>query len=115
MAGRRPEQASAFANRQGKVALLLDKEPLAVAPPSEPASPVAAESPTPAAEPAAKEPKPRRATQELQASELYLNRELSWLEFNRRVLHQARDERVPLSGAGHASPPSSAPTSTNSS
>ena len=30
------------------------------------------------------------------APELYLNRELSWLEFNARVLHEAEDERVPL-------------------
>src|SRR5260221_7704536 len=26
----------------------------------------------------------------------YLNRDLSWLEFNRRVLHEAMDERTPL-------------------
>jgi len=29
-------------------------------------------------------------------SALYFNRELSWLDFNWRVLHQARDKRVPL-------------------
>lgn len=33
---------------------------------------------------------------DLKASELYINRELSLLEFNRRVLEQAKDERVPL-------------------
>src|SRR5258706_5134284 len=26
----------------------------------------------------------------------YLNRDVSWLEFNRRVLHEALDERTPL-------------------
>jgi len=33
---------------------------------------------------------------DLFAPELYLNRELTWLEFNRRVLHEAGDERTPL-------------------
>lgn len=33
---------------------------------------------------------------DLKQPELYLNRELSLLEFNRRVLDQAKDERVPL-------------------
>jgi polyphosphate kinase len=32
----------------------------------------------------------------LSAPSLYLNRELTWLEFNRRVLHEAQDERTPL-------------------
>src|SRR4026209_2351322 len=30
------------------------------------------------------------------ASSLFLNRELWWLEFNGRVLHEAEDERTPL-------------------
>lgn len=32
----------------------------------------------------------------LKAPELYLNRELTWLEFNKRVLHEAADNRTPL-------------------
>jgi polyphosphate kinase len=33
---------------------------------------------------------------DVNAPELYLNRELTWLEFNRRVLHMAADEQTPL-------------------
>jgi polyphosphate kinase len=33
---------------------------------------------------------------DISAPQLYLNRELTWLEFNRRVLHEAQDERTPL-------------------
>jgi polyphosphate kinase len=33
---------------------------------------------------------------DLDAPEWYLNRELTWLEFNRRVLHEGLDERTPL-------------------
>ncbi|MFL5683273.1 MAG: RNA degradosome polyphosphate kinase, partial [Chloroflexota bacterium] len=40
-------------------------------------------------------PRQRRATR-ARATYPYLNRELSWLEFNARVLHEARDERNPL-------------------
>ena len=36
------------------------------------------------------------AAPELESSELYNNRELSWLDFNERVLELAEDERVPL-------------------
>jgi len=40
-------------------------------------------------------PRPE-STFDLNDSQWYLNRELTWLEFNRRVLHEAVDERTPL-------------------
>ena len=33
---------------------------------------------------------------DLSSAEYYLNRELTWLQFNRRVLNEAQDERTPL-------------------
>jgi polyphosphate kinase len=33
---------------------------------------------------------------DLQLPKLYINRELSFLEFNQRVLEQAKDARIPL-------------------
>ncbi len=39
---------------------------------------------------------PSRQPIDLNAPEWYLNRELTWLEFNRRVLWEAEDERTPL-------------------
>jgi len=41
-------------------------------------------------------PTPAPSIAELPPSELFLNRELSLLEFNRRVLEQAKDETLPL-------------------
>jgi polyphosphate kinase len=39
---------------------------------------------------------PEQELFDLNESQWYLNRELTWLEFNRRVLHEAVDERTPL-------------------
>ncbi len=51
------------------------------------------EQPKAAESRAAPEPVP---AWDLNASELYLNRELTWLSFNARVLHEAEDVRTPL-------------------
>jgi polyphosphate kinase len=39
---------------------------------------------------------PSSTTSELVMPEVYINRELSWIEFNRRVFNEARDARHPL-------------------
>ena len=39
---------------------------------------------------------PAEAPVDLKNPLLYLNRELTWLDFNRRVLHEAQDPRTPL-------------------
>ena len=44
----------------------------------------------------AAEPRPSSAPVDLDSPEYYLNRELTWLAFVRRVLHEAEDERTPL-------------------
>ena len=41
-------------------------------------------------------PSPALPEVDLRDPALYLNRELTWLEFNRRVLNEAEDERTPL-------------------
>lgn len=46
--------------------------------------------------PRAASPQPVPPHAPLDHPSLYLNRELSWLDFNWRVLHMAHDERVPL-------------------
>jgi len=50
----------------------------------------------PAKRKAASRPARKAPEINLDAPELYLNRELTWLEFNRRVLHMAADARTPL-------------------
>ena len=55
----------------------MAKKPAATA--SEPLAPSPASPPTPEVD--------------LQAPDIFLNRELTWLEFNRRVLHEGMDER----------------------
>ena len=52
----------------------------------------AAPPPAPAARPSSSPP----SGADLKDPALYLNRELTWLEFNRRVLNEAEDERTPL-------------------
>jgi polyphosphate kinase len=62
--------------------------------------------PNPDTPPSPPKRRPRRAAKaaapvapaalDLSGPELYLNRELTWLQFNRRVLHEAQDPRTPL-------------------
>jgi len=59
-------------------------------------SPPRPEIPLPFAVPRSIESRPLSTDVDLADPALYFNRELSWLDFNWRVLHQAMDARVPL-------------------
>jgi polyphosphate kinase len=59
----------------------------------EPAPAASAPAPSGDPAPAAAAPPP---TVDLGATELYLNRELTWLAFNRRVLHEAQEPDAPV-------------------
>ena len=47
-------------------------------------------------QPQEKQPQEKPPFFDLQSAEWYLNRELTWLEFNKRVLHEGQDSRNPL-------------------
>jgi len=52
--------------------------------------------PAPTSLPVPASPDTKIPLEDLSSPSLYLNRELTWLEFNKRVLHEALDERTPL-------------------
>ena len=93
------EQAPASQDAESAVTPPRSKrssERAGLAAPSEPASeptPEAASEPTPEA---ASEPTPELPVFDANSPEWYLNRELTWLAFNQRVLHEAQDARTPL-------------------
>ena len=83
----------------------INKERLSIVPDGMDTEPVAtSEQSNATVEPGSSESETAKTTEvssqteykDLDSAELFLNRELTWLEFNRRVLHEAQDDHTPL-------------------
>jgi polyphosphate kinase len=82
----------ALEQAQQTKATVSELKPPATAPASDAPKPVPHRDPAPKRRQARKQ----AAEFDLDAPEVYLNRELTWLSFNQRVLHEAEDPRTPL-------------------
>ncbi len=78
---------------------IIESEPPAVVPVADTTAASPAETVAPPTSPADPRPVPAPGPEgefDLKDPNLYLNRELTWLGYNHRVLHEAQDDRTPL-------------------